>query len=351
MSGRFAEVHTRSLSHPESFWAEAAEAIHWTKRWERVLDDSNPPSYRWFTGGELNTCYNALDIHVETGRGDQPALIYDSPVTGNKRRYSYSELRDEVARFAGQCWPGAGGQGRSGHRLHADGPRGDHRDARLRSARGGALGGVRRLRRERARGTHRRCDAGGDRLGIVRHRAGSGGPLQAAARRRHRSRRPQAERLRHPPARNRTMRPRRGTRRRLGGGHGERRAARLRVGRGHRSPLHPLHLRHHRPAQGRGPGQRRSRRRPQVDDEAHLRGRARRGVLGRVRRRLGGRALLHLLRAAAETETRPSCTRASPSALPTRARSGGCSPSTAYPCSSPRRPRSAQSGSRTPTVR
>ena len=101
MSGRFAEVHARSLSDPESFWAEAAEAIHWTKRWERVLDDSNPPSYRWFTGGELNTCYNALDLHVETGRGDQPALIYDSPVTGSKRTYTYSELRDEVARFAG----------------------------------------------------------------------------------------------------------------------------------------------------------------------------------------------------------------------------------------------------------
>ena len=101
MSGRFAEVHARSLSDPESFWAEAAEAIHWTKRWDRVLDDSNPPSYRWFTGGELNTCYNALDLHVETGRGDQPALIYDSPVTGSKRTYTYSELRDEVARFAG----------------------------------------------------------------------------------------------------------------------------------------------------------------------------------------------------------------------------------------------------------
>ena len=101
MSGRFAEVHARSLSEPESFWAEAAEAIHWTKRWDRVLDDSNPPSYRWFTGGELNTCYNALDLHVETGRGDQPALIYDSPVTGSKRTYTYSELRDEVARFAG----------------------------------------------------------------------------------------------------------------------------------------------------------------------------------------------------------------------------------------------------------
>ena len=101
MSGRFADVHARSLSDPESFWAEAAAAIHWTKRWERVLDDSNPPSYRWFTGGELNTSYNALDLHVERGRGDQPALIHDSPVTGTQRTYTYGELRDEVARFAG----------------------------------------------------------------------------------------------------------------------------------------------------------------------------------------------------------------------------------------------------------
>ena len=101
MSGRYAEVHARSLSDPESFWAEAAEAIHWTKRWERVLDDSNPPSYRWFAGGELNTCYNALDLHVESGRGDQAALIYDSPVTGAKRTRTYAELRDETARFAG----------------------------------------------------------------------------------------------------------------------------------------------------------------------------------------------------------------------------------------------------------
>ena len=94
MSGRFAEIHARSLSDPESFWGEAAEAIHWTRRWERVLDDSNPPMYRWFAGGELNTCYNALDVHVENGRGDQAALIYDSPVTGARRQYTYAELRD-----------------------------------------------------------------------------------------------------------------------------------------------------------------------------------------------------------------------------------------------------------------
>ena len=101
MSVRYADVYARSLSDPESFWGEAAEAVHWTKRWDRVLDDSNPPSYRWFTGGELNTCYNALDVHADGGRGEQPALIYDSPVTGSKRTYTYSELRDEVARFAG----------------------------------------------------------------------------------------------------------------------------------------------------------------------------------------------------------------------------------------------------------
>ncbi len=95
------EVYSRSLSDPEGFWGEAAQSIHWEKPWDRVLDDSNPPFYRWFAGGELNTCYNALDRHVEAGRGDQAALIYDSPVTDTKRTYTYSELTDEVARFAG----------------------------------------------------------------------------------------------------------------------------------------------------------------------------------------------------------------------------------------------------------
>jgi propionyl-CoA synthetase len=95
------EVYSRSLSDPDGFWGEAAQSIDWDKPWDRVLDDSNPPFYRWFAGGELNTCYNALDRHVEAGRGDQAALIYDSPVTGVKRTYTYSELTDEVARFAG----------------------------------------------------------------------------------------------------------------------------------------------------------------------------------------------------------------------------------------------------------
>ena len=99
--GLYAEMHRRSLADPAGFWADAAAAIDWTRRWDRVLDDSAAPLYRWFAGGELNTCWNALDRHVEGGRADQPALIHDSPVTGTKRTYSYRELRDETARFAG----------------------------------------------------------------------------------------------------------------------------------------------------------------------------------------------------------------------------------------------------------
>ncbi len=95
------DVYTRSLTEPEAFWAEAAEGIHWERRWERVLDDSRAPFYRWFPGAVTNTCYNALDRHVEGGRADQLALIYDSPITGVIERFTYRELRDRVARVAG----------------------------------------------------------------------------------------------------------------------------------------------------------------------------------------------------------------------------------------------------------
>src|SRR5580692_6658898 len=97
----YAEVYRRSLAEPEAFWAEAAEAIDWERRWDRVLDDSRPPFYRWFAGAELNTCWNAVDRHVAAGRGERVALIWDSPVTGQIRHFTYSELRDEVARLAG----------------------------------------------------------------------------------------------------------------------------------------------------------------------------------------------------------------------------------------------------------
>jgi len=100
--GRYQEAHTQSINDPEGFWGKAAEDVVWIKKWDKVLDDSNKPFYRWFTGGVVNTCYNALDRHVDEGNGDRLALIYDSPVTGNTvRRYTFSELRDEVAKFAG----------------------------------------------------------------------------------------------------------------------------------------------------------------------------------------------------------------------------------------------------------
>ena len=99
--GRYREDRARALADPRGFWAEQAERIDWVRRWDSVLDDSNPPFYRWFAGAEVNTCHNALDRHVESGRAEQTALIYDSPVTGTVRRYSYRELRDVTALFAG----------------------------------------------------------------------------------------------------------------------------------------------------------------------------------------------------------------------------------------------------------
>lgn len=102
MANRYEDAYMRSLSDPEAYWGEIAEDICWTRKWDKVLDSSKAPFHRWFTGGELNTCYNALDRHVEEGRGDQAALIHDSPVTGGTvTTYTYRELLDVTARFAG----------------------------------------------------------------------------------------------------------------------------------------------------------------------------------------------------------------------------------------------------------
>ena len=101
MKTLYDQVYARSLRDPEGFWAQAAEDLYWERRWDRVFDDSRPPFYRWFTGGALNTCYNCLDFHVDRGRGKQRALVYDSPVTGTVREFTYAELRDQVALVAG----------------------------------------------------------------------------------------------------------------------------------------------------------------------------------------------------------------------------------------------------------
>ena len=96
---KYRAMHARSLQDPERFWAEQAEKIAWSKRWSQVLDRSNPPFYRWFKGGELNACHNALDRHVESGRADQLALIYDSPVANSQQKFTYRQMRDRVVQM------------------------------------------------------------------------------------------------------------------------------------------------------------------------------------------------------------------------------------------------------------
>ncbi|RYF60500.1 MAG: hypothetical protein EOO27_05615 [Comamonadaceae bacterium] len=99
--GEYEKVFRSSVRDREGFWLRAAQALNWHKPPSTALDDANPPFYRWFPDGELNVAHNGLDRHIEAGHGNRTALIYDSPVTGTKRTFSYATLRDEVARFAG----------------------------------------------------------------------------------------------------------------------------------------------------------------------------------------------------------------------------------------------------------
>jgi hypothetical protein len=195
----YLETYRRSLEKPEEFWAEAAEAIDWEKRWDRVLDASRPPFYRWFAGGRLNTCWNALDRHVAAGHGERLALVWDSPVTDQIVRFTYRDLRDRTARFAGVL---AGLGVKAGDRVLIYMPMVRDRDARLRPYRSHSFGRVRRVCLARAGDPHRRCKAGRDRVGLVRGRDQPDRPVQTAARRRDRGSPIEAEGLRHPAAAN-----------------------------------------------------------------------------------------------------------------------------------------------------
>lgn len=97
----YEEMYRASIEDKEGFWAEAAEGISWITPYKQVLDSSNPPFYKWFPGGELNFCYNAIDRHVDAGNGGRVALFYDSPMTGTKRAYTYRELQTIVSQTAG----------------------------------------------------------------------------------------------------------------------------------------------------------------------------------------------------------------------------------------------------------
>ncbi len=97
----YREEYARWQNDPEAFWMQAAEAIDWVKKPTKALSDENAPLYEWFADAEVNTCWNAVDRHVENGRADQVAIIYDSPITGKKDKITYAELQDRVSRFAG----------------------------------------------------------------------------------------------------------------------------------------------------------------------------------------------------------------------------------------------------------
>ena len=200
MATIYDEVYRRAHDDPEGFWAARAEDIHWEKRWDRVLDASRPPYYRWFAGGVLNTCYNALDLHVDRGRGKQTALIYDSPVTETVRAFTYFELRDEVARFAGALRR----QGvEKGDRVIIYMPAVPEAViAMLACARLGAIHSVvfGGFAPEGAGHPHRRREAEGDALRLLRHRGQPGDPLQAAPGPGHRDGLAQAVALRDPAA-------------------------------------------------------------------------------------------------------------------------------------------------------
>ncbi|KAF9805166.1 hypothetical protein SFRURICE_002992 [Spodoptera frugiperda] len=98
----YQEAYRRSINDPEGFWGEVAQELEWTKPWERVLDNSNPPFTKWWVGGEMSVCYNAVDRHVANGKGDQVALVHDSPLTDTVRKITYSEIKDQVSRLAGK---------------------------------------------------------------------------------------------------------------------------------------------------------------------------------------------------------------------------------------------------------
>ena len=100
MSKSFNEIYENSIKNPENFWREISNDIFWFKKPTKILNKTNPPFYKWFEDGITNTCYNALDVHIDQGRGDKLALIYDSPITGRKKQFTYKELKEKVSKFA-----------------------------------------------------------------------------------------------------------------------------------------------------------------------------------------------------------------------------------------------------------
>ena len=101
MKNSFKEIYEESIQNPEEFWKNVSDDIFWFKKPTKILNKSNPPFYKWFEDGVTNTCYNAIDVHIDKGNGEKTALIYDSPITNSKAKYTYNELREKISKFAG----------------------------------------------------------------------------------------------------------------------------------------------------------------------------------------------------------------------------------------------------------
>ena len=101
MKNIFDKIYQESIQNPEEFWKNVSDDVFWFKKPTKILNKSTPPFYKWFEDGVTNTCYNAVDIHIDNGKGDKTALIYDSPITNNKAKYTYNELREKISKFAG----------------------------------------------------------------------------------------------------------------------------------------------------------------------------------------------------------------------------------------------------------
>ena len=101
MTQKYKEIYDKSINDKENFWKKVSEDIFWYKKPTKILNSDNPPFYKWFEDGITNTCYNALDIHIDKGRGEKIAIIYDSPITGVQKKITYNELQKKVSLFAG----------------------------------------------------------------------------------------------------------------------------------------------------------------------------------------------------------------------------------------------------------
>ena len=101
MTQKYNEIYQKSIKNREDFWREIANDIFWYKKPSKILNTNNPPFYKWFEDGVTNTCYNAIDVHIDNGKGNKTALIYDSPITKSKTKFTYSELREKISKFAG----------------------------------------------------------------------------------------------------------------------------------------------------------------------------------------------------------------------------------------------------------